>query len=148
MAFPIECTMQQGNLHTSCGLVFDTGVKRVSYHNECTERDTNSHTAVVFFVFFGQVHVVASLPCYSPKNVNMQRGSGVFDRSIKGIMKLNALGYGQADSDLKLDLVYNPVGGFLPPEQVSTARFSTNSPQKPVAPAVQLVNHNLLQVRS
>lgn len=48
----------------------------------------------------------------------MQRGSGVFDRSIKGIMKLNALGYGQADSDLKLDLVYNPVGGFLPPEQV------------------------------
>lgn len=66
-----------------------------------------------------QVHVVASLPCYSPKNVNMQRGSGVFDRSIKGLMKLNALGYGQADSGLKLDLVYNPVGGFLPPEQVS-----------------------------
>lgn len=66
-----------------------------------------------------QVHVVASLPCYSPKNVNMQRGSGVFDRSIKGLMKLNALGYGRADSDLKLDLVYNPVGGFLPPEQVS-----------------------------
>lgn len=48
----------------------------------------------------------------------MQRGSGVFDRSIKGLMKLNALGYGQPDSDLKLDLVYNPVGGFLPPEQV------------------------------
>lgn len=48
----------------------------------------------------------------------MQRGSGVFDRSIKGLMKLNALGYGQHDSDLKLDLVYNPVGGFLPPEQV------------------------------
>lgn len=61
---------------------------------------------------------MASLPCYSPKNVNMQRGSGVFDRSIKGIMKLNALGYGQADSDLKLDLVYNPIGGFLPPHQV------------------------------
>lgn len=52
----------------------------------------------------------------------MQRGSGVFDRSIKGLMKLNALGYGQADSDLKLDLVYNPVGGFLPPEQVSKLR--------------------------
>eukprot|EP00903_Cladosiphon_okamuranus_P006603 g6450.t1 len=66
-----------------------------------------------------KVHVVASLPCYSPKNVNMQRGSGVFDRSIKGLMKLNALGYGQAGSDLKLDLVYNPVGGFLPPEQAA-----------------------------
>eukprot|EP00752_Nemacystus_decipiens_P009410 g8413.t1 len=66
-----------------------------------------------------KVHVVASLPCYSPKNVNMQRGSGVFDRSIKGLIKLNALGYGQADSGLKLDLVYNPVGGFLPPEQTA-----------------------------
>ncbi|CAM9664522.1 unnamed protein product [Pylaiella littoralis] len=71
------------------------------------------------FLAKNKVHVVASLPCYSPKNVNMQRGSGVFDRSIKGIMKLNALGYGQADSDLKLDLVYNPVGGFLPPEQAA-----------------------------
>ena len=67
---------------------------------------------------FWQVHVVASLPCYSPKNVNMQRGSGVFDRSIRGLMKLNALGYGKPDSGLKLDLVYNPVGGFLSPEQV------------------------------
>lgn len=65
-----------------------------------------------------QVHVVASLPCYSPKNVNMQRGSGVFDRSIQGIKKLNDLGYGHPETGLKLDLVYNPVGGFLPPEQV------------------------------
>lgn len=65
-----------------------------------------------------QVHVVASLPCYSPKNVNMQRGSGVFDRSIRGLIKLNELGYGKPGSELKLDLVYNPIGGFLPPEQV------------------------------
>lgn len=62
--------------------------------------------------------MVASLPCYSPKNVNMQRGSGVFDRSIKGLLKLNALGYGKPGTGLKLDLVYNPIGGFLPPEQV------------------------------
>lgn len=48
----------------------------------------------------------------------MQRGSGVFDRSIKGLMMLNELGYGEPDSGLKLDLVYNPIGGFLPPEQV------------------------------
>lgn len=48
----------------------------------------------------------------------MQRGSGVFDRSIRGLMMLNALGYGKPDSGLKLDLVYNPIGGFLPPEQV------------------------------
>ncbi|CAM9762199.1 unnamed protein product [Scytosiphon promiscuus] len=71
------------------------------------------------FLAHQKVHVVASLPCYSPKNVNMQRGSGVFDRSIKGLMKLNSFGYGQHDSDLKLDLVYNPVGGFLPPEQAA-----------------------------
>lgn len=81
------------------------------------EKDSAQYLAHVC-VFISQVHVVASLPCYSPKNVNMQRGSGVFDRSIKGLMKLNALGYGQAGSDLKLDLVYNPVGGFLPPQQV------------------------------
>lgn len=83
--------------------------------------DTDTSQYIAQHLFFRapcQVHVVASLPCYSPKNVNMQRGSGVFDRSIKGLMKLNALGYGQADSGLKLDLVYNPVGGFLPPEQV------------------------------
>lgn len=71
------------------------------------------------FLAKNKVHVVASLPCYSPKNVNMQRGSGVFDRSIRGLMKLNALGYGKPGSGLKLDLVYNPVGGFLPPEQAA-----------------------------
>ncbi|CAM9329352.1 unnamed protein product [Ectocarpus fasciculatus] len=71
------------------------------------------------FLAKNKVHVVASLPCYSPKNVNMQRGSGVFDRSIKGLVKLNALGYGKPDSGLQLDLVYNPIGGFLPPEQVA-----------------------------
>ena len=60
------------------------------------------------------VHVIASLPCYSPKNVNMQRGSGVFQRSISALHILNDLGYGK---DLKLDLVYNPLGAFLPPEQ-------------------------------
>jgi hypothetical protein len=64
-----------------------------------------------------QVRVVASLPCYSSKNVNMQRGSGVFDRSIAGLKKLNALGYGIEGSGLSLDLVYNPLGAFLPPPQ-------------------------------
>lgn len=79
--------------------------------------------------FVRQVHVVASLPCYSPKNVNQQRGSGVFDRSIRGLMKLNALGYGKPGSGLNLDLVYNPVGGFLPPDQVrDTVLFQHPNP--------------------
>ena len=64
-----------------------------------------------------QVHVVASMPCYSPTNVDQQRGHGVFDRSIKGLQMLNAVGYGQEGSGLQLDLVYNPNGIFLAPAQ-------------------------------
>lgn len=64
-----------------------------------------------------QVEVVASLPCYSMDNVDKQRGEGVFDRSIAGLQALNKLGYGQAGSPLKLNLVYNPQGPSLPPNQ-------------------------------
>ncbi len=63
------------------------------------------------------VDVTASLPCYSPANVDRQRGDGVFDRSITGLQQLNALGYGQDDSGLVLNLVYNPQGASLPPPQ-------------------------------
>ncbi|GAA0794214.1 arsenosugar biosynthesis radical SAM (seleno)protein ArsS [Marinobacterium sediminicola] len=64
-----------------------------------------------------QVEVVASLPCYSSDNVDQQRGKGVFDLSIAGLQTLNTLGYGQPDSGLTLNLVYNPQGPFLPPPQ-------------------------------
>mmetsp|Transcript_11100 Transcript_11100/g.22405 ORF Transcript_11100/g.22405 Transcript_11100/m.22405 type:complete len:404 (+) Transcript_11100:251-1462(+) len=82
------------------------------------------------------VHVVASLPCYSAENVDTQRGGGVFERSIAALLALNEVGYGRnreagvdgndndndnADADhsprLQLDLVYNPLGAFLPPPQ-------------------------------
>lgn len=63
------------------------------------------------------VEVVASLPCYSKENVDAQRGNGVFESSIKALQALNALGYGQADSGRTLNLVYNPLGGSLPPPQ-------------------------------
>ena len=63
------------------------------------------------------VRVVASLPCYSQKNVDAQRGKGVFDRSISGLRQLNARGFGMPGSPLQLDLVYNPGGPFLPPNQ-------------------------------
>ncbi|CAN7396927.1 MULTISPECIES: arsenosugar biosynthesis radical SAM (seleno)protein ArsS [unclassified Variovorax] len=63
------------------------------------------------------VEVTASLPCYSPANVDRQRGDGVFDRSIAGLRQLNALGYGQDGTDLVLNLVYNPQGPSLPPPQ-------------------------------
>ncbi len=64
-----------------------------------------------------QVEVVASMPCYSAANVDKQRGDGVFDKSIAGLQALNALGYGQPGSGLALNLVYNPQGPSLPPDQ-------------------------------
>ncbi len=64
-----------------------------------------------------QVEIVASLPCYSPANVDAQRGHGVFDKSIAALRKLNSLGYGRDGSGLILNLVYNPLGPSLPPEQ-------------------------------
>jgi len=65
-----------------------------------------------------KVEVVASLPCYSQENVDAQRGKGVFDSSIEGLLKLNKLGFGIEGSGLNLNLVYNPGGAFLPPGQV------------------------------
>ena len=69
------------------------------------------------FLASHQVQVVASLPCYGPENVEKQRGRGAFDKSIRALHRLNALGYGQPSSPLKLSLVYNPVGPSLPPAQ-------------------------------
>ena len=63
-----------------------------------------------------KIRLVCSLPCYTEDNVDAQRGKGVFDKSIAGLQLLNKLGYG-VDPELSLDLVYNPVGAFLPPEQ-------------------------------
>jgi radical SAM/Cys-rich protein len=64
-----------------------------------------------------RVEVVASLPCYLEENVDGQRGAGVFQGSIQGLRRLNALGYGDPESGLLLNLVYNPVGPYLPPAQ-------------------------------
>jgi radical SAM/Cys-rich protein len=64
-----------------------------------------------------RVDIVASMPCYSAANVDKQRGDGVFDLSIAALQKLNQLGYGQPGSGLSLNLVYNPQGASLPPEQ-------------------------------
>jgi radical SAM/Cys-rich protein len=64
-----------------------------------------------------QVEVVASMPCYLLDNVDRQRGKGVFDGSIRGLKRLNALGYGREETGLVLNLVYNPQGPSLPPAQ-------------------------------
>lgn len=64
-----------------------------------------------------KVRVIASLPCYSLANVEKQRGKGVFDKSIRGLKILNELGFGKGSSELSLDLVFNPIGATLPPNQ-------------------------------
>jgi radical SAM/Cys-rich protein len=63
-----------------------------------------------------KVEIIASMPCYTPENVNAQRGEGVFEGSIRALQLLNSLGYG-VDVDLPLHLVFNPVGAFLPSPQ-------------------------------
>src|SRR5204863_3571933 len=68
------------------------------------------------FLAVNKVEIIASMPCYSPENVNAQRGEGVFESSIAALHLLNSLGYG-IDTELPLHLVYNPVGAFLPPPQ-------------------------------
>lgn len=69
-----------------------------------------------FFKKLG-VHVVSSMPHWTRGKTDKQRGDGVFDKSIKALQELNAIGYGKEGSDLKLDLVYNPSGAFLPGNQ-------------------------------
>lgn len=65
-----------------------------------------------------KVEVVSSLPHFSARRTDAQRGEGVFEKSIQALQMLNKVGYGQPDSDLKLNLVYNPSGAFLPPDQL------------------------------
>ncbi len=72
------------------------------------------------FLAAQQVEIIASLPCYLEENVDKQRGKGVFQDSIKGLQKLNALGYGK--SDLILNLVFNPQGAELPAPQDSLSK--------------------------
>ena len=66
-----------------------------------------------------KVEVASSLPYFAARRTDAQRGEGVFEKSIKALQMLNAVGYGVEDSDLKLDLVYNPTGSFLPSSQAS-----------------------------
>ena len=63
------------------------------------------------------IHVVSSMPHWTRGKTDKQRGDGVFDKSIKALQELNAVGYGMPGSNLKLDLVYNPSGAFLPGDQ-------------------------------
>ncbi|MBK7049987.1 MAG: arsenosugar biosynthesis radical SAM protein ArsS [Rhodoferax sp.] len=93
------------------------GVKVIDRCNLTILFEPGQHDLAAFLAA-NQVEVVASLPCYSVANVDKQRGEGVFDKSIAALQKLNQLGYGVDGSGLVLNLVYNPQGPSLPPDQV------------------------------
>jgi radical SAM/Cys-rich protein len=76
-----------------------------------------SQAGLAEFLAAHEVEIVASLPYFQEQQTDAQRGAGVFAASIEAIRKLNALGYGAPQSRLKLNLVYNPAGAFLPPAQ-------------------------------
>jgi len=65
------------------------------------------------------IHVISSMPHWTKGKTDKQRGDGVFNASIKALKMLNAVGYGVPGSELKLDLVYNPSGAFLPGDQAA-----------------------------
>lgn len=92
------------------------GVKVIDRCNLTILEEPGQEDLAEFLAASG-VEIVASLPCYLKENVEAQRGQGVFDASIRGLQRLNALGYGRADSGLVLNLVYNPQGPSLPPPQ-------------------------------
>ena len=80
---------------------------------------TPSQRGTAEFLAREKVQIIASLPCYTKDNVEKQRGNGVFNASIDALHTLNQLGYGKEGTGLKLNLVYNPGGAFLPPSQGS-----------------------------
>lgn len=93
------------------------GARVIDRHNLTVIFEEGQQDLPEFFAT-NEVEVVCSLPYFQEKQTDAQRGRGVFDKSIDALVRLNAVGYGR-DPRLVLNLVYNPVGSFLPPEQPS-----------------------------
>jgi radical SAM/Cys-rich protein len=93
------------------------GVKVIDRCNLTILNEPGYESMAEFLAGYGVV-IVASLPCYLEENVESQRGSGVYKSSIKALQALNKLGYGKPGSNLVLNLMYNPIGPSLPPEQI------------------------------
>lgn len=91
--------------------------RHVMVRSNLTILEANGFEDYAEFVASRNVEIISSLPYYKASFTDKQRGDGVFDKSIAVIQKLNALGYGKENSGLILDLVYNPIGAFLPPSQ-------------------------------
>lgn len=94
----------------------DRGIEVIDRCN-LTILEAPGYEAMADFLAAQRVKIVASLPCYLEDNVDKQRGKGVFRDSLAALRRLNRLGYGREGSGLELDLVYNPQGAVLPPDQ-------------------------------
>jgi radical SAM/Cys-rich protein len=94
-----------------------TGAKVIVRHNLTVMFEENQTDLPGFFAA-NEAEVVCSLPYFLQTQTDAQRGAGVFDKSIEALKKLNAVGYG-INEKLVLNLVYNPVGAFLPPSQAA-----------------------------
>ena len=94
------------------------GIKVIDRCN-LTILEDQRYVGLAEFLAEQQVEITASLPCYLEENVDKQRGKGVFKDSLTALQRLNCLGYGQQDSPLQLNLVYNPQDAVLPPDQQS-----------------------------
>ncbi len=94
----------------------DKGVKVIDRCNLTILLEPEYQDLPSFFAK-NQIEIIASLPCYMEDNVDKQRGKGTFNASITALQELNKYGYGQEDTDLVLNLVFNPQGAMLPPDQ-------------------------------
>lgn len=95
-----------------------TGARVIVRHNLTVMFETNQTDLPEFFAR-NEVEGVSSLPYFLQQQTDAQRGAGVFDKSVEAIRRLNAVGYGVENTGLTLNLVYNPTGAFLPPEQAA-----------------------------
>lgn len=93
------------------------GAKVIVRHN-LTVMFEHGQTDLPEFYAANRVEIVSSLPYFLAAQTDSQRGTGVFDKSVEALKRLNAVGYG-VDGNLILNLVYNPTGAFLPPEQTA-----------------------------
>jgi radical SAM/Cys-rich protein len=93
--------------------------KKVIVRSNLTILTYKKYLDIPQFYANNKVTVISSMPCYSKENVDKQRGDGVFERSIQALQRLNEVGYGRKGSGLELDLVFNPGGVSLPPEQAA-----------------------------
>lgn len=91
--------------------------KDIIVRSNLTILDTRKFEDLPQFMADHDVEITCSLPFYSKRRTDAQRGEGTYDKSMKVLKILNAIGYGKEETGLQLNLVYNPVGAFLPPDQ-------------------------------